>query len=125
VHELCGNDANLIIGFAGWCPPCIRNAPLWQAGFDERADASFGAYFVINETNTFIQPDASYCSGTAERFGLTMPVLFDPTGGFASAFGVANNDSTIVLDSELRIVDKGQYRSAESVFSDIDALLAE
>lgn len=125
VHELCGNDANLIVGFAGWCPPCIAHAPLWQSGFEARGDASLGMYFVVNETNLGATPDAAYCTGTMESFGLTIPVLFDPTGGFASAFGIASNDSTIVLNAELQIIDKGQYRAPDTVFADIDELLGE
>ncbi len=125
VHELCGNQANLLIGFAGWCPPCRANAPRWQTGVAERAGESFGAYFVINQDSSFAAPDATYCSGTAEAYGLTMPVLFDPTGGFASALSMATNDSTMVLGAELTILNKGQYESPTSVFATIDAILAE
>jgi peroxiredoxin len=124
IHELCGNPASLIIGYAGWCPPCNSNAPLWQTGYASRADSGLGAYFVINQNTSAAVPDATYCAGTRDRFGLTMPVLFDPTGRFHSTLGMAANDSSIVIDSDFEVIATGQYRSTSSVFADVDALLA-
>jgi hypothetical protein len=124
LHELCGNEASVIIGYAGWCPPCNRNAPLWQSGYAARAESAFEMYFVVNQNSSFGASDAAYCAGTRDRFGLTMPVLFDPGGGFPAALGMADNDSSVVIDSDFEVVSTGQYRTAAAVFADVDALLS-
>ena len=123
VHDLCGNEASLLLGFAGWCPPCNRNAPEWAAGYAARADESLGVYFVVNQNASFGSADEVYCSGIRDEFGLTMPVLYDPTGGFPTAMGMRANDSSVIIDGAFVVVESGQYRTPSSVWADIDELL--
>ena len=41
-------------------------------------------YFVIYNDDVFRRPDAAYCRQVRAQYGLTMPVLYDPSGALSS-----------------------------------------
>ena len=124
LHDLCDRQALWLFEFADWCPPCrtfasSRMNPIYAS----HASESFEGWMVISADAGFGRPDAADCAEIRSRYGVTMPVLFDPTGAFQTAFGVAANEINIVLSEGARIEWVGHYASSE-VDSRITEVLA-
>ena len=89
--------------------------------------------YLITEDGSFAPPSESYCTTITNQYGLTMPVLRDPTGTTVmTALGVAaNRDADFVMNAGLTIVQKVQGNgngaggtiTDETIRPTIDALL--
>lgn|GEM_PF-3435115 len=75
-------------------------------------DSSAEYFFVITQNNSFGPPDAAYCSAVRDSFNLTMPVLYDPSGTFASDVGGGNNAWSFAISEGSVLEGRGQYGSA-------------
>ncbi|MFT6399214.1 MAG: peroxiredoxin [Bradymonadia bacterium] len=115
LRELCAEQAAWVFVYTGWCPPCQVNAGIANEFAAEFASDGFATYFVVSETQTFDEPDADYCSGIRDRFGLTMPVLFDPDQAMPAAAGMPHFDIDIVLGADNELLFAKQHASREEV----------
>lgn len=79
--------------------------------------------FIVRETNTGQPATEAYCKATRDKFGLTMPVLMDPTGAFGGPWK-DSNALNIVLDGSLTITFKKKYASDPEVDAAIEAALS-
>jgi hypothetical protein len=68
-------------------------------------------------------PTAALCQKIKDKGGLTMPVLYDPTGLMKSQLGATANHMHFVLDPALVIAHKEHYGSSGNAAAAIDALL--
>lgn len=79
---------------------------------------------IVRQTNSGAPANADFCKSTKQKFGLTMPVLLDPTGVFGTPYGDSNG-MNIVLDSDLTITFKKKYASDSEVEAAIESALAK
>lgn len=117
LHELCDREVTWLFEFADWCPPC-RAFAMSQANavYDANVSAhgaAFAGWMVISETADFGTPDAATCATIRDRYGIHMPVLFDPSGALQSALGVPANEVHVVLTEGARIHWVGQYAARQ------------
>jgi peroxiredoxin len=87
--------------FASWCGPCKTEAPelatfQWHLHTTHSNTALLG--IVFSDSN-------SSAAAFARTYGLTYPVVADPSGQIANAYGVAGPPKTIVIDPHGRIAD--------------------
>lgn len=82
-------------------------------------------YMIIGAASGFGSvPTSTYCKTVRAQYGLTFPVLYDPTGAFKAAYGFfAPNELNVVLDQGGEIVFKGHYSSQSSVQAAIEGAL--
>lgn len=87
--------------FASWCGPCATEAPnlatfAWQ---QRHAHSSIELYgIVFNDSN-------AAAASFSRTYGLTYPVLTDPSGAIANAYGVTGPPVTVVVDPSGHIAD--------------------
>jgi len=110
LHSLCENQAVWLFEFADWCPPCRAFASSEMNDvYDSYAGPDFEGYMIISADAGFGAPDAADCEEIRTRYGVHMPVLYDPTGAFQTNFGVAPNEINIVLGQGAEIEWIGRY----------------
>jgi peroxiredoxin len=117
LHELCEKQVTWLFEFADWCPPCrtfamSRANTIYDANVAAHGDA-FAGWMVISETSDFGPPSAATCATIRDRYGIHMPVLFDPTGAMQDALGVPANEVQVVLTEGARIDWVGRYAGSE------------
>ena len=117
LHELCAHEAVWIYEIADWCGPC-RDFVQSHANriYDERRAAlgeRFEAWILISEDARMGPASAALCASVRERYGLHMPVLFDPTATFQTTFQVVSNQMHLVLSDEGQIEALGPLSSTE------------
>lgn len=66
-----------------------------------------------------MKADETYCQQKRTQYGLTMPVLIDPT----NALALPDNDIDIVLERGMGIVLRRQYGPESAVTDAIDEVL--
>jgi hypothetical protein len=54
-------------------------------------------WFVVVATASHGAPDAAYCQTVADLYGLTMPVLFDPSGATQNVLNMRANGGQLVM----------------------------
>lgn len=124
LHSLCDRQAVWLFEYADWCPPCRSFASSSANRIDARfAGPGFASWMIVSEDDGFGPPDAETCRAIRERYGITMPVLFDPEGRLQSLLGVAPNEVHVVLTEGARIDWIGHYAGSE-VESRIESALA-
>lgn len=124
LHEtLCEAEVGWVFEYAEWCPPCRSFARddvenIWQA----HRDQGLQALVVVSADASYDAPTAELCAEVKDRYGLTMPVLYDPTGALQEGLDVASNAVDVVFSPGVRIEWKGRYDSAQ-VDDQISAVL--
>jgi cytochrome c biogenesis protein CcmG, thiol:disulfide interchange protein DsbE len=84
--------------FASWCPPCKTETPLLQR--EQKRLAARGATIV----GVTYDDAAGDTAAFVRKYGVTFPVLRDPSGGFSRDLGVRGVPETFVVDKTGRIV---------------------
>lgn len=121
LHTLCDHDVTWLFEFADWCPPCRSFASSdAEAVYQANAERDFEAYFVVSATRDFGAPSQTTCAEIRDRYGLTMPVLFDPTGALQTGLDIDSNAQNVVFTRGMRIDWVGKYAESE-VASRIEA----
>lgn len=77
--------------FASWCGPCNSEAPDLAAFADENPDVAF----VGIDTGDDLGDGKAF----VEKYGLDYPMVFDPDGAIAGAWGVDGIPTTVFLDA--------------------------
>jgi len=115
LHDaLCEAEVGWVFEYAEWCPPCRSFARddvenLWQ----RYRDQGLQALVVVSADASYDAPTAELCAEVKERYGLTMPVLYDPTGALQSGLDVPSNAVDVVFSPGVQIAWKGRYDSAD------------
>lgn len=109
--------------WATWCPPCRREMP----SMDELHRALSERPFSVVAINEWEEPDQVFAwIGVLPRFP-AFPILFDPDGAVAEAYGVKGLPTTFVIDREGRIAYRamgGREFNHPEVVRLIESLLA-
>ena len=111
---------------AGWCAPCRREAALMQEFLVDRYGPNNVRVIVaIIQNNDYEAPDAAFCSDWRSRYGLTNPVLLDPTQETQLYFPAGSLPATLIVDCAGQIVHReyGVSDSLETVRAELDSLL--
>ncbi len=104
----------VIIFTTTWCPYCIKEIPNWKSLYARhKDDVGFMAVYV-NENR---QKVASFAAAKA----LDYPVLLDPDGQVARAYGVRGVPTQVVIDREGKLFKQASFALA----ADIDAVLKD
>ena len=95
-----------------------------ETRYQKYKDQNYKQYLLINEPAAFgSPPTATYCKQIRDDYGLTFPVLYDPSGTFTSTFGFAGkNEQNLVLKQGGEIIFKDRYKGDE-VKSALEAVL--
>ncbi len=114
LHTLCDAEVSWVFEFADWCPPCRGFARddvqrIWA----EYSARGVEGYFVVSADGSFNAPTQSLCNEVRDRYGLTMPVLFDPTGALQTALGINATAWNSLVQNGMVIDWKGKYAEAE------------
>lgn len=125
LHELCEAEVSWLFEFADWCPPCRSFASsdledVWTT----YSAMGVQAYMVVSEDSDFAVADAADCAEIRDRYSLTMPVLYDPTGAVQTALDIDSNATNVIFDRGMRIRWKDKYAEAE-VAGQLAAALAD
>jgi hypothetical protein len=101
-----------------------ENAAEAAAIASEFAGDGFAAYFVITQNGEFDEPDADYCAGIRERFGLEVPVLLDPNRALPEAVDSTFFDIDVVMGPGNEVLFTQQHALRDEVRDAIRAALA-
>ena len=82
--------------FASWCPPCQTEQPQLNAFAYDQSQLSRGATVIGAVFNDADAAAARFVS-TAD---VSYPVLVDPAGSIAAAWGVASPPTTFIIDAK-------------------------
>lgn len=125
LHELCDAQVSWLFEFADWCPPCRSFARSdLQDVWTTYSAMGVQAYMVVSEDADFAIADAADCAEIRDRYSLTMPVLFDPTGAVQTALDIDSNATNVIFDRGMRIRWKDKYAEDE-VAGQLAAALSE
>lgn len=93
--------------------------------YQKYKDLGYQQYMVIGDAAGFgSPPTASYCKQIKQQYGLTFPVLYDPTGKLAAAYGYgAENERNFVFSQGSVIEFIGHYSSQSTVDAKIASIL--
>jgi len=109
LHALCEAPVSWVFEYAEWCPTCRAFAPTAQRLYERHQPDGLEAYIVIAANADYGAPDAELCAAVRERYGFTMPVLYDSTGVFASTLDVPTNDYNLIMSRGMRMVYEARY----------------
>ena len=86
----------LVVFWASWCEPCIREAPALERF--SRSPDGHGRIVGVDWSDA-----RSGAAAFVRRYGWTFPTLRDPNGTVGNEYEIANLPTTFVLDSSGRI----------------------
>jgi thiol-disulfide isomerase/thioredoxin len=95
-----GNGVTLLHFWATWCGPCREELPMFQR-FAERS-----RQHGITVVPVAVEPDARGVAAYLSKNEIALDSLFDPTGDFATNYGVDALPTTLVLDRRGKVVNK-------------------
>ena len=122
----CDASFTVVSIAAGWCGPCRMEARLMEEFLVQRY-ASHGVRVVVAiiQNNDYEAPDLAFCEGWQSQYGLTNPVLIDPTQETQVYFPAGSLPATLIVDSAGVIVHReyGVSTDLETVRAELDSLL--
>jgi peroxiredoxin len=80
------------------CEPCRRELPAFAAAHIQQPEIQF----IGVNMNDSVEIALAF----AEKYGVTFPTLFDPSGEFISQLGIATAPTTLFVDATGNIVDQ-------------------
>lgn len=93
--------------WATWCAPCVREMPSLQRVYDRYRDEGLEILAVaVDDLPGERQEDGrieGLVSQFVDQYGLTFPVVVDPTGGTERRFGTEYLPTTVLIDRNGRI----------------------
>ena len=93
--------------WATWCPPCVREMPSLQRVYERFGEEGLEILAVaVDDLPGERQPDGrieGLVSRFVDEYGLTFPVMIDPTGRTEQRFGTEFLPTTVLIDREGRI----------------------
>lgn len=123
----CDATFTVVVMSAGWCGPCRNEATQMQARLVEAyADQGVRVVVSIIQNNDYEAPDLAFCQSWVDQYGLTNPVVADPTQETQIYFPAGSLPATVIVDSEgvIRHREYGTSTGLATVRAALDELLA-
>lgn len=118
--------------WATWCPPCVKEMPSMQRIYEEHRERGLEILAVaVDDEPGVRQPDGrieGLVSEFVDRFGLTFPVVVDPTGETERRFDTQYLPTTFLIDREGRIRARevgGRFWDQAPYIDMVESLLEE
>ena len=89
--------------WATWCPPCLEEMPSMDALHRDYRERGLSVVAVSSD-----KEGAAVVAGFVEKLGVTFPILLDPDGSVATAYGARNLPVTFLLDRDGNVVAAAQ-----------------
>lgn len=124
----CDAEITVVSIAAEWCGPCIQESRQLEAEINQRyAGQGVRLVQIITQNVDFGAPTLELCSAWKDRFGLSNPVVIDPTQITNIYFPDGVLPSTVIVDREgrIRVRENGADEGLTSLRRHIDELLAE
>jgi thiol-disulfide isomerase/thioredoxin len=121
----CDASYTVVSIAAGWCGPCRAEAMLMPQLIEDYAADNVRVVVAIIQDNDYAAPDLAFCQGWVDQYGLTNPVMIDPTQETQIYFPGNSLPATLIVDSEGVIVHReyGVSDNLETVRATLDELL--
>ena len=122
----CDTSFTVISIGAGWCGPCRREAALMQEFLVDRyAEHNVRVIVALIQDDDYMAPTHGFCEGWQTQYGLTNPILIDPTQLTQVYFPAGALPATLIVDSRGVIVHReyGVSTDLETVRAELDNLL--
>ncbi|GMV41919.1 MAG: hypothetical protein AMXMBFR64_36350 [Myxococcales bacterium] len=111
---MCGKRLTLVDIGAGWCDPCIQQAKTLDAQiYEPNKGKGLQVISILFEDSKSLPATAAFCKQWRADFGLTSPVLYDPTFKMKPYFTEVASSTPVnmLVDGDFRIIYK---RSGEA-----------
>jgi len=96
--RIAGENKVVLVNFwATWCQPCRIEMPQLEKLYEEYHSQGFEILAISAE-------DAATIEGFLEEHPYTFPILVDPGGAIAELYGVSALPTTVLIDSEGKII---------------------
>ena len=127
-QDYCDASLTVVSIAAGWCNPCIIESSMLTSVITEPyAPRGVRVIQIVYQTDTYDAPDAAYCQGWVDRFGLTNVELYDPTQLASIYFPAGSLPATLIVDNQgvIRFREYGVSDGLMTLRAKLDQLLAE
>lgn len=124
----CDATFTVVTMAAGWCQPCRLEAQQTQAQLVEAyADQGVRVVVAVIQDNDYAAPDAEFCQGWVDQYGLTNPVVYDVAQETGIYFPAGSLPANLIVDSRgvIRHREYGVSESLQTIRAKLDQLLAE
>ena len=124
----CDASFTVVSIAAGWCGPCIREAQVMEAQLTQAyADQNVRVVVAVIQDEDYAAPDAAFCQDWVDTYGLTNPVVMDPTQETGIYFPAGSLPAALIVDSEgtIRYREYGYTEALAGLTNTLDMLLAE
>jgi len=102
LHDLCGQNAAVVVNFYGWCTGCYRIMGETNRWLEEYGQYGLSPIVVITEDTLEVPATAEYCDRIRAQYDLEATVVYDPDHRFESLYGGA--DTVLIANEHLEIV---------------------
>jgi len=111
----CDASFTIVSIAAGWCGPCRTEARLMEEFLVQRyAEHGVRVVVAIIQDNDGAAPDATFCDGWVDQYGLTNPVLLDPVQDTQVYFPGDALPANLIVDSEGTIIHR-EYGASDDL----------
>ena len=102
----------LVNFWATWCGPCKQEMPHLNGLYDKYRSSGF----VLMGVN--VDEDPKTAAGTASRFGLRFPVLFDADKAVSKLYDLQSMPATVLIDRDgkVRFLHRGYRDGLEDAY---------
>ena len=92
--------------WATWCTPCVREMPALENLYRELHDDGLEILAVSVDASAGVFKGGGDVGAFVNEFGLTFPILLNPSGDIQTAYGVNGLPTSFVIDKQGRVRQK-------------------
>jgi hypothetical protein len=118
LYDQCEKTATWVFEFAGWCQPCRPYAEGADERYKKFLGDDFEAYIVLSQKSDGSPADAEFCKTVRDRYGMTMPVLYDTEAVFQTTLNVRETAVELVIGQGAVLVKAGGHAGIEDAIAD-------
>lgn len=121
--DFCSNQLTLLVVAAGWCNPCMQEAPMIENLITSSPDyaGKVRVLSVMFQNADFSTPTCSFAMQWRTRFGLTSHMMVDPHGSTAVYYPSMAFPANLLINGDGQIVYRAYGTSAG--LSDLQAAI--